>query len=71
MHPDEVHLTCAVVRYVNPLGRQCKGVASTFLAERLKPGTKARIFVQPSHGFRLPDEGKTPSERTRLAGIGG
>jgi sulfite reductase (NADPH) flavoprotein alpha-component len=55
-----VHLTVAVVRYVNPHGRQCKGVTSTFLAERLKPGTKARVFVQTSHGFRLPAAGNTP-----------
>jgi sulfite reductase (NADPH) flavoprotein alpha-component len=59
-HPSQVHLTVGVVRYVNRTGRQCKGVASTFLAERLKPGSKARIFVQPAHGFRLPEEGKTP-----------
>ena len=59
-HPDQVHLTVGVVRYVNAKGRQCKGVASTFLAERLKPGTKARVFVQTSHGFRLPADGNTP-----------
>lgn len=59
-HPDEVHLTLGVVRFVNPKGRQCKGVASTFLAERLSAGSKARVFVQTSHGFRLPTSGDTP-----------
>ncbi|HEX8916487.1 MAG TPA: sulfite reductase subunit alpha, partial [Humisphaera sp.] len=59
-HPTEVHLTVGVVRYVNPRGRQCKGVASTYLAERCKPGGKARVFVQQSHGFRLPADGSTP-----------
>jgi len=51
-HPDEVHLTVAVVRYWAN-GRNRKGVASTFLAERLEPGAPLRVFVQPSHGFRL------------------
>jgi sulfite reductase (NADPH) flavoprotein alpha-component len=59
-HPNQVHLTVGVVRYVNPKGRQCKGVTSTFLTERLTAGTKARVFVQPSHGFRLPANGDTP-----------
>jgi len=60
MHPDEVHLTCAVVRYVNPLGRQCKGVASTYLAERLRPGQKAKVFVHASHGFAPPADADVP-----------
>jgi sulfite reductase (NADPH) flavoprotein alpha-component len=58
--PNEVHLTVGVVRFVNPRGRQCKGVASTYLAERLKPGDKCRVFVQTSHGFRLPADGNVP-----------
>jgi sulfite reductase (NADPH) flavoprotein alpha-component len=53
-HGDEVHLTVGVVRYLNPLGRQCKGVASTYLAERLRPGQKAKVFVHASHGFAPP-----------------
>jgi sulfite reductase (NADPH) flavoprotein alpha-component len=59
-HPDEVHLTVGVVRYANSRQRQCKGVASTFLADRLRPGQKVRIFVQPSHGFRLPFDHSAP-----------
>jgi sulfite reductase (NADPH) flavoprotein alpha-component len=59
-HPDEVHLTVGVVRYVNARQRQCKGVASTFLADRLRPGQKARVFIQPSHGFRLPFDNSAP-----------
>jgi sulfite reductase (NADPH) flavoprotein alpha-component len=59
-HPNQVHLTVGVVRYANSQGRQCSGVASTYLAERLTAGTKARIFVQSSDGFRLPEDGKTP-----------
>jgi sulfite reductase (NADPH) flavoprotein alpha-component len=59
-HPDEVHLTVGVVRYANARQRQCKGVASTFLAERLRPGQKVRVFVQQSHGFHVPAHGDTP-----------
>jgi sulfite reductase (NADPH) flavoprotein alpha-component len=58
--PDEVHLTCAAVRYLNPLGRQCKGVASTYLADRLRAGQKAKVFVHASHGFAPPADGNTP-----------
>ena len=58
-HPGEVHLTVGVVRY--PKGdRLRKGVASTFLAERVAAGGEVRVFVHPSHRFQLPDSGDTP-----------
>ena len=56
--PDEVHLTVGTVRYKNSAGRPCKGVASTFLADRVRPGHAVRVFVQPSHRFGLPDADK-------------
>ena len=59
-HGGEVHLTVGLVRFVNGRGRQCKGVASTFLGERVRPGQKVRVFVQSSHGFGLPADGNTP-----------
>lgn len=59
-HPDEVHLTVGVVRFLNCRGRQCKGVASTYLAERIRPGQKVRLFIQPSHGFHLPKNPDVP-----------
>ena len=59
-HPDEVHLTVGVVRYVNGRQRQCKGVASTYLSDRLRQGQKARVFIQQSHGFRVPFDLATP-----------
>jgi sulfite reductase (NADPH) flavoprotein alpha-component len=59
-HPDEVHLTVGVVRFLNCIGRQCKGVASTYLAERIRPGQKVRLFIQHSHGFRLPAKADAP-----------
>lgn len=59
-NPNEVHLTVGAVRYRNSVGRACKGVASTFLAERIRPGQRVRVFVQPSHRFALPADGNTP-----------
>jgi sulfite reductase (NADPH) flavoprotein alpha-component len=58
-HPGEVHLTVGVVRYVKG-DRLRKGVASTYLAERVHPGAEVRVFVHPSHRFQLPDDGDTP-----------
>ncbi len=57
-HPDQVHLTVGVVRYLNTRGRQCKGTASTFLAERARVGGNVRVFLHPSK-FRLPDDDNT------------
>ncbi len=59
--PNEVHLTVGVVRY-QAAERDRKGVASTFLADfnALRPGRKVSIFVHPSPGFRLPEDGNTP-----------
>ena len=58
-HPDEVHLTIAAVRYDGP-GRSRKGVCSTFLADRCAAETPLPVFVQTSHGFRLPENGDVP-----------
>jgi sulfite reductase (NADPH) flavoprotein alpha-component len=58
-HPDEVHLTVAVVRYQSH-GRERKGVCSTFFAERVTRNASVPVFVQTSHGFRLPRDGHTP-----------
>lgn len=57
--PGKVHLTVDVVRWPAQ-GRLRKGVASTFLAERLRPGDGAPIYLQPSHGFTLPPDPATP-----------
>ncbi len=58
-HPGEVHLCVATVRYETH-GRCRKGVCSTFLADRVEGQTPVSVFVQPSHGFRLPASGDTP-----------
>jgi sulfite reductase (NADPH) flavoprotein alpha-component len=58
-HPGEVHLTVSAVRYEQN-GIAHKGVASTFLADRLPIGDSAPIFVQKSAHFRLPADGSVP-----------
>jgi sulfite reductase (NADPH) flavoprotein alpha-component len=58
-HPGEVHLTVSAVRYESH-GRGRKGVASTFLADRVGDADFVKVFVQPSHGFRPPSDGTRP-----------
>jgi sulfite reductase (NADPH) flavoprotein alpha-component len=53
-HAGQVHLTVGAVRYRSAAGRVCKGVCSTFLADRVRPGQKVRVFLHPSHKFGLP-----------------
>jgi len=58
-HTGQVHLTINVVRYES-YGRKRKGLASTFLADRVRDETPVRTYVQKSHGFRLPNDQTTP-----------
>ena len=58
-HPDAVHLTIAVVAYESH-GRKRKGVASTYLAERVDDSSRVPVFVHTAKGFRLPEDGGTP-----------
>ncbi len=58
-HPGEVHLTVSAVRYETH-GRARKGVASTFLADRVGDADYVKVFVQPSHGFKPPANGDLP-----------
>jgi sulfite reductase (NADPH) flavoprotein alpha-component len=58
-HPDEVHLTVSAVRYES-FGRGRKGVASTFLADRIGDADFVKVFVQPSHGFKPPTNADAP-----------
>ncbi|OMQ41340.1 bifunctional nitrate reductase/sulfite reductase flavoprotein subunit alpha [Pseudomonas putida] len=54
VHPREVHLTVAAVRY----GKR-KGVSSTFLADRAQDA-EVPVFIQPSKHFRVPTDGDVP-----------
>ena len=58
-HPDAVHLTVAVVRYQTH-GRTRKGVASTFLADRIAINATAPVFIHVNKNFRLPADASTP-----------
>lgn len=54
VHPGEVHLCVAVVRY-DTHGRPKKGLASGFLADHADVFVKSvPVYVQPSRTFRLP-----------------
>ena len=56
VHPDEIHLTVAVVRYRSN-NRERVGVCSTFLADRVQVGaTPVPVFVSDSH-FGPPENG--------------
>jgi sulfite reductase (NADPH) flavoprotein alpha-component len=57
--PSRVALTIDAVRY--PIGERTRlGVASTFFAERIAPGTKIKAYVQPTHEFGLPADPAVP-----------
>jgi sulfite reductase (NADPH) flavoprotein alpha-component len=54
-----VALTIDAVRYT--LGKRPRvGVASTFFAERIDPGTKLKAYVQKAHAFGLPADPAIP-----------
>lgn len=58
-HPGEVRLTVSVVRWTNRLGRDRKGVCSTYLADHADDGP-VQVFVQRSPHFRPPTDPATP-----------
>lgn len=58
-HPGEVHLCVGIVR-AQVGGRLRRGVASTYLAERVPLGTTVPVFVQPSAHFGVPEDGSAP-----------
>ena len=57
--PDEAHITVAAVRYES-LGVRRLGVASTWLADRVKPGDTVPVFIERNDNFRLPTNPDTP-----------
>lgn len=58
-HPGEAHLTVGAVRWESH-GHKRKGVASTYLADRRKAGSSARVYVKPNRHFRIPADGAKP-----------
>ena len=57
--PRRVSLTVDAVRYAVK-GRGRLGVASTFFAERINPGDRLKVYVQPAHAFGLPADPSVP-----------
>jgi sulfite reductase (NADPH) flavoprotein alpha-component len=58
-HPGRISLTVDTVRY-QIAKRQRLGVASTFLAERVRPGDTVQVYVQKAHNFGLPADPAVP-----------
>jgi sulfite reductase (NADPH) flavoprotein alpha-component len=56
---EEAHLTVARVAYESA-GRARRGVASSMIADRLREGETADVFVKPNPHFRLPAAAGTP-----------
>lgn len=59
VNPNQVDLVVGVVQYVLA-GEQRRGVASTFLANRMIGHEPVPVFVQPCQHFGLPDDPQTP-----------
>ena len=58
-NPGRVSLTVDAVRYQVEM-RTRLGVASTFLASRVKPGDKIKVYVQKAQHFALPADPNKP-----------
>ena len=56
---DQVHFIIVTVRYESH-GRKRKGVASTYLADRIDGGAHVPMFIHVAKGFRLPEDHSTP-----------
>ena len=57
--PNRVSLTIDAVRY--PIGRRTRlGVASTFFADRIDPGSSVKAYVQRAHSFSMPEDPEVP-----------
>jgi sulfite reductase (NADPH) flavoprotein alpha-component len=57
--PARLSLTVDAVRYT-VRGRPRLGAASTFLADRARPGDRLKVYVQKAHQFALPADPTVP-----------
>ena len=62
----EAHLLVSAVRYASH-GRERAGVASTFIADRIKAGASLKVRVKPNKHFRLPSD---PAQDIVMVGPG-
>ena len=58
-HPDRVHLTIASVRY-GDARRTHGGVASTYLADRVRADGEVGVYLQPNAAFGVPADDAAP-----------
>jgi sulfite reductase (NADPH) flavoprotein alpha-component len=58
-HEGEAHLLVSAVRWQSH-GLQRKGVASTYIAERIEKGGTLPVFLKPNKHFRLPADNGAP-----------
>lgn len=58
-HSGETHLLVSAVRWQSH-GRDRKGVASTFIADRSRKGGELKLYVKPNRHFRLPADPQRP-----------
>lgn len=56
---DEVHITVGTVRY-SAHGRDRGGVASTWLADRLKEDSTVPVYIDGNKNFKLPQDDDAP-----------
>ncbi|MBF6209162.1 hypothetical protein IU483_34705 [Streptomyces gardneri] len=63
--PDRVDLTVATVRYGD--NREYRGVATTYLADRIAIGETVKVFPQPNAAFGLP---RDPAAALIMIGAG-
>jgi sulfite reductase (NADPH) flavoprotein alpha-component len=59
-NPGEVHITVAAVRYERD-GEPRYGVASTYLADDIEPGSTVPVFIRANKNFALPDDPNAPT----------
>ncbi|ACK50730.1 FAD-binding domain protein [Methylocella silvestris BL2] len=57
--PHRLSLTVDHVRYLIK-DRVRRGVASSWLGERIQPGASFKAYIQRAHNFALPSSGETP-----------
>ena len=58
-NPEEVHLTVGATRYTSH-GRDRKGVASIYLADRIEADGTVPVYVDNNKNFKLPSDPSTP-----------
>lgn len=58
-HPGEAHLLVGAVRWASH-GRKRSGVASSYLGDRSKTGSRVKIYVKPNKHYALPSDPGRP-----------